>query len=377
MRRVALSLAVVAAGCGFHAGGGTASSDANSDDDASVPLVDAERPVDGSRTDWYDARYLHRRLLTVATKELTGNVTGFPVLVTLPTSVGVDLAAGASDLRFVSMDNMDVYPYELDTFNAAGNTTAWVRLTLTNNNPTWTFWVYYGYPNATGTSNGATVFEDFESVHHLGGLGDSTSHNHNASATTAPNGIAGQVGGAQNFDGTDDYLEMANSGDMDFGTTMSVSAWFKVTQFDRVYQCIVCKGDNAWRIARADETSGVGFGTTSGGPGMNDNVNGDVSVNNGQWHHIVGVMNGTKKVLYVDGEIDLDAAYTKQLDNTPTAVRIGMNVDSTSGGTRNWSGVLDEVRVTGDALSSEWVKAEYTTVHDATFVRVGADERYQ
>ncbi|HEY4180724.1 MAG TPA: DUF2341 domain-containing protein [Kofleriaceae bacterium] len=380
MRRAALLLAVVSVGCGFKAGGSAASSDAAPDDaddaGSDIAPADADVPVDGTRTDWYDARFLHRRKLTIATNKLTGDVAGFPVLVTLPSAVGVDLTTGANDLRFVSMDNTTVFPYELDTFNAAANTTAWVKLTLSKSDPTTTLWVYYGFPDATSSSNGATVFGAFTSVHHLSNFGDSTANNHTVSAValSTPGPTAGAVGGAQSFDGNDDYLEMANSGGMNFTTTMSVSAWLKVSTFDKVYQCIVCKGDGAWRLARADMTNGVGFGTTTAT--LNDNVNGNTSVSNGSWHHVVGVIDGTKKTLYVDGAKDLDENFSSQLDNTSTLVRLGMNVDSTTGGTRNWFGAIDEIRVTSAALGKDWVNAEYITVHDMTFVTVGADEAY-
>ncbi|HEY4058955.1 MAG TPA: DUF2341 domain-containing protein, partial [Kofleriaceae bacterium] len=207
-------LLVVVAGCGFKTNGAGAPIDAAADDDAADAqeidaelVIDAAPPVDGTRTDWYDARYTHRRKLTIATNKLTGDVADFPVLVTLPTAVGVDLATGANDLVFVGLNNSTVYPHEVDTLNPAGNTTAWVKLSLTRANPL-ELWVYYGFPTAPpNTSSGSAVFGAFDSVHHLSNLGDSSGHSHTMTASGGPLGVTGAAGGAQLFDGIDDYLE--------------------------------------------------------------------------------------------------------------------------------------------------------------------------
>ena len=361
---------LLVAGCGFRAGGGTASIDA-ADSPGTVADAPVDMPsIDGTRTDWWDPAWRHRIKVTIDNTKIPGAVDDFPVFVTLPAPVD------ASSLRFVSDDNTRVYLHEIDMIPSGGGVLAWVKIPMivtTGAKPT--FWAYYDNPTATPTGNGPAVWNArHTSVHHLGAsLEDSTGGHHTGTANGNPTVVPGALGFARSFDGND-YIELAGEGSYDYATEMYVSAWVKVDMFDAPYQAIVTKGDSSWRLARGDQTNGAGFGTTSGT--VNHNTNGSKSLADGKWHHVAGVLDGTTKTLYVDGVADEAASYTLQLDNNQALVRLGMNPESNVGGPRYWKGTIDELRTSAGQRSANWIKAEFVNGDDPAFIKTGAPEPY-
>src|SRR3974390_2879576 len=53
--------------------------------------------------------------------------------------------------------------------------------------------------------------------------------------------------GALEFDGTSNWVEVADSSDRDFREGVTVSAWFKVRDTNQPAQSLLAKGD-AWRL---------------------------------------------------------------------------------------------------------------------------------
>jgi biopolymer transport protein ExbB len=378
-----LTVGLLLSGCGFRVSGGT-SQDANDRDDAAVDdgdvpdmvIDEMPPPIDGDRSDWWNADYTHRRRITLDTSSFTGTVTDFPVLVRLPALAGAN--ASGADLRFVTLDG-NVYPHELDSFSVLGPSSVWVRMTIAASSVDTELWLYYGNPTVPTTSNGASVFaSNHVSVHHLGSLLDATNNGHTASNGNL-NGVpstnlGGRVGAARTFDGNDDYLQLANGdGSYDFTTSLYVSAWIRVAGFEDPYQAIVTKGDSSWRLARANNGNGVSFGWTNGT--NNDNLLGNTTVANGAWHHVAIVQTQTTKSVYVDGVLDESVQNGDQLDNNNFNVRFGMNEESTSGGARYWHGDIDEVRISSLSRDAHWIFAEHRTT-DAMFTTVGVDEIY-
>lgn len=370
---------VMLGACGFYIPGGSSARDggpdSNTDGDvADMAIDEMPPPIDGDRSDWWNPQWTHRRRLTLDTSPFTGPVTDFPVLVRLPALAGV--SPTGADLRFVSLDGTTTYAYDLDSFSALGSSAIWVQMTIPQASVDTELWVYYGTPAATAATNSAMVFSATNvSVHHLGSLVDATGNGHLASngnvGSVPSTNLAGRIGAARTFDGTDDYLALAN-GDTpyDFTTAMYASAWVKVAGFEDQYQAIVTKGDSSWRLARANNTNGVAFGWNN-----SNNVLGTTSVVGGEWHHVAIVQTPTTKYVYVDGQLDESAQDTTPLDNNNYGVRVGMNEESTSGGQRYWHGDIDEVRISATSRDAAWIFAEHATTAPM-FTTVGVDEIY-
>ena len=372
MPRVSLVVAVLA-GCGFSVPAGSPGGDA-APDDASDAL-----PQDGSRVDWWDARWSHRRSIELDNSKITGAIANFPILIELtPATVDyADVRPGGADLRFVAEDNASSYVFEIDSYVANGTSTIWVRIpTLAPGGQRPRLWMYYGNPSATSASNGTALWgSTYTSVHHLGSsLADASGNAHVAAPAggdQTPAITGGTISDARLFDGNNNSLELSGEGSYDFTTTMCATLWIRVDVFDEPFQAILTKGDSSWRIQRDDVTNRVQFATTSN---ANPNsADGDSNVGNSQWHHIAAVMDGVRKIIYVDGVAEDDIAYTLSIDNNQRNVRIGDNQEQSN---RMFQGAVDEVRITPSPRSPAWITAEHMTVTDAAFVTIGADERY-
>lgn len=377
----AVLLVVLAAGCGFKVGG-TGQPDSGGHD--ALPIDAAtDAPVDQAIGDdaprsWWDPAWAHRRRITINNAMLVGDVSDFPVLVRIPAaSLAGNIQTDCDDLRFVEADDVTPVAVALDTCGGGNaDTTVWIKRTLAQaSTPAHTLWLYYGAGGGDvfdGTAVFGTGGAGYESVHHMGVTTDATDNGHGLSAQGGVTATTGQISQASDFDGVDDYYSLSNENDFDFTTTMSASAWVKVGAFTDQWQAILAKGDDTWRIHRGDTTNGVGFGTTSGG--THDDLNGSTNINDGAWHHVAIVMDGTTKYLYVDGVEDEQRAYTLTLDTNSRVVRIGMNQDASPN--RYWEGQIDEVRISGVARSAAWINAEQLTAVSTTFVTIGDDEPF-
>jgi len=102
----------------------------------------------------------------------------------------------------------------------------------------------------------------------------------------------------------------------------------------------------------------------------------DGNYDDGEWHHLVGVKNGTTSLtIYLDGvAIATDAAIaaTGTLTSNSATLNLGQEIENGLG-LNNWTGYLDEVQIDTTARSSDWVKAQYLSESN-TFINQGSTE---
>jgi hypothetical protein len=183
----------------------------------------------------------------------------------------------------------------------------------------------------------------------------------NGSAAWAP--TEGQVDGAVRLNGTGSYLSVGNESNFDFTNAMTVACWIKPDTFDATWQAFVCKGDYSWRLHRSGDTNSINFACN----GLSQlDVAGTTNVNDGQWHHVVGIYDGANLYVYVDGNLDGSIASTGQIANTNDPVHIGSNA-SMSG--REFKGLIDDVCIFNRALTAEEIGTLYTSTATRTDLR--------
>jgi hypothetical protein len=97
------------------------------------------------------------------------------------------------------------------------------------------------------------------------------------------------------------------------------------------------------------------FGTGDG----KVNVEGKTSVNDGKWHHVVGVRTAHYEAqIYVDGLLEAEVAVPPTASSsvaTSSPLKIG-NAAPLASGLGPWKGSLDEIRIYNRALSAEEVR---------------------
>jgi hypothetical protein len=164
----------------------------------------------------------------------------------------------------------------------------------------------------------------------------------------------GQLGGALQFDGKDDFIEVPSEANFDITNAITVAAWIKANAFDRDWQTIITKGDSAWTLSRRLSSNTLYFACT--GLTVNEKgrpcVNGSTNANDGQWHHVVGTYDGSKLCLYVDGLLEATQSASGSIQTNNYNVYIGENPEAMN---RYWNGLIDDVRVYNYGLSPEEV----------------------
>jgi hypothetical protein len=162
----------------------------------------------------------------------------------------------------------------------------------------------------------------------------------------------GRIGGALKFSGADDYVIIGNQPRFDLTRQITVAAWIKVNHFDRNWQAIIGKGDLSWRIARDRDRDCLQFAFNA--MPQEQLLKGQISVNDGQWHHVAGVYDGRTMFLYIDGKLDVSQATTTDIPVSDKPVYIGENSQARG---RYWNGAIDDVRVYNRPLSPAEIAA--------------------
>ncbi len=179
----------------------------------------------------------------------------------------------------------------------------------------------------------------------------------------------GKVGGALEFDGDGDYVEIGNESVFDIAGAITVAAWIRVNAFDKRWQTIVAKGDTSWWLQRYAEDDTLAFhctGITSVTSQRPEGIEGKKNVNDEQWHHVVGVYDGSAILLYIDGVLDNSSKASGEIRMNDSAVIIGGNSEQSS---REWNGLIDEVSVIAGAIDADAVHAFYTGADPVTIAQ--------
>ncbi len=159
------------------------------------------------------------------------------------------------------------------------------------------------------------------------------------------------------LDGEDAWVDCGADSRFSLSTEITLACWAKTQKFDKPFQTIISKGNSAWRLSRERTTATLHF-ACSGLAVPNDMygaVRGHVDVNDGRWHHLAGVYDGTTTRLYVDGKLDVSSEASGNINANPFKVLIGKNDETKT--LPSFNGFLDDMRIYNYALSEAEIKA--------------------
>jgi hypothetical protein len=162
------------------------------------------------------------------------------------------------------------------------------------------------------------------------------------------------------FDGTNDYIQMADSASLDINTAITIEGWVYVTasKDSTENQYFVDKQNLYSVIIEDDETitfyaknlNTVSLTTTQ-----------TISLNN--WHHLAVTYDSTvganNAKIYIDGNLSTEATRTNALGIDANPFRIGCYSNTDGACNLNWgmNGAADEVRISNIARTPEEIKA--------------------
>jgi len=184
-----------------------------------------------------------------------------------------------------------------------------------------------------------------------GDASDSSGNDLNGTEMGDPTYEAGVFGQAINLDGDGDYVDCGLDPKFDITDFITFTYWIKVTAFDRGWNTVLSRGDDSWRSSRAGTESYMeaAVGGTAG-----NYTYGVTPVDDGEWHHVGWVYDGTMNYIYVDGEVDATEVNSGQITVSSYPLYIGNNSQNTD---RFWNGLIDDVMIYNRALSQEEVQA--------------------
>lgn len=164
--------------------------------------------------------------------------------------------------------------------------------------------------------------------------------------------ITGQIGNALDFDGNDDYVEIADDASLDITGGVTVSAWIQYSSGP--HGGIVCKqnannSDNAnycLHIFNGEYAFSVGDGSDS------QYARSGIAVDT-NWHHFVGTADNSNIVLYVDGVEIYREAQTRTLTTSTVPLFIGIWQTSNAASSPDIN--IDDARVYDGAMNAEQV----------------------
>ena len=181
--------------------------------------------------------------------------------------------------------------------------------------------------------------------------GDSSGNKNTGTLTNGPTWVDGKRGKALNFDGGDDYVEIASSA-VNVSGNVTVSMWARKGSVTLTFFSIRNNNTNVQVSANGDSGKNIACVSSTG----STNASGyRGSANDNQWYHVVCVYSsGTVSAAYLNG-ISQGTATSNWLIPASDTFRIG----NRNGSSLYLNGSIDEVRVYNRALSASEIQALY------------------
>lgn len=196
---------------------------------------------------------------------------------------------------------------------------------------------------------------------HLNGNSNDSSGNSNNGTDTnitysQANGKFGQ--GAGFSPATDSRISLP-FGPSGYQKAITINTWVKGTagsMEDYAAVVLARSGDNSNATGLAMGASGYGDNTKVHFMINSQESNTPAFVVSGGWHMVTGVYDGSNIMIYGDGILVGQAAYTS---NIATTGNFYIGGDPYSLGNRTFAGCMDEVSIFNVAKSASWVRQQY------------------
>jgi Tfp pilus assembly major pilin PilA len=164
-----------------------------------------------------------------------------------------------------------------------------------------------------------------------------------------------QLGKAARFGGNNN-IQVIDPGDdsiLDIDSGITIEAWVKINDFwTNPWTCVLCKKDAY--LLRIGKEGQANFSLCDElNVCHNNNPSQEVfEFETGKWYHYIGVWDGLKMKIFVNGEERGDPVdFTGRIDKNKEDLLIG----------ENFIGLIDEVRIYNRGFSSAQIKKLYTT----------------
>ena len=356
-----------------------------------------------AQANWWNSDWNYRRLITINSAQIPGDLTNYPMLVSFTDSNLINKTqSDGGDIIFIE-ENGNRLDHEIEKFDSTtGELVAWVRIPQLEGDYDTTLYMYYGNQTVDNQQRPEDVWDDgFAMVQHLkedptGGATpdgnpeafDSTDNNNNGNTNgsmTSADFYNGKIGKSYNFDGSDDYVRIVDSSSLKPSTAISISAWVNVDA-TADWGKIISKdyyGTGSWSSPYVTYALSSSY-SSDGRPYLDVTVGGQnykqiatSSLNPGTWYYVVGTWDGSNMRIYINGQAENGTtALAGQIGSYPATSDIAIGSRSPYASGERQDGKLDEVRISNSARSANWITTEYNNQNSpSTFISLGQEEQ--
>ncbi len=341
----------------------------------------AAMPVQAVQMAWYNSNWAYRMPLTIDHAKVPGDVTNFPVLVSITSADLTKAATTGNGLVFTAGDGTTKLNHEIELFSVGtGELRAWVKVPAISSSVDTVIYLYYGYNSPNNEQNVSGVWSNgFKMVQHFDAPAMLTDASGNGTNGTEAGGVTAtpaQIGNGLHMDGVDDRVVIADNAALNFTNVLTASLWFKTDVTPDLSNGsengILGKPNDFWTDSFGfyfDLTGKLRFfvnNYTTFAPAAT------VAATN--WMYIVGVYDGSRVRLYVNGVEKNSVALTQAIGVNNK----NLNIGRLSTNQYNTDGTFDEVRIANAARSADWIAAEYANqTAPTTFIKKGVEENFE
>lgn len=369
-----------------------ADSDSDGCDDCSVTAGPPATSNDGSDRDsdgicdafdWFDVAWEHRKPLSINTALIVGTLADFPVLLsTVDSDLKTKARADGKDLLFADSDGITPLDHEIEQWDpSTGTLVAWVRLTALSSGigPGPHLHLYYGNPSATQPSSATGVWDgNYRAVWHLNEdplapgidpIRDSTINGNNGSvqgdagAWSAADSVAGPVANAFRFDHGSAYVNMGSRATLSTLDPLTLELWFQATSWGAGYGRMISKTPNSGFVPLSLYPHPTDTLRINRGRDTEDQFAraGNHSVQLNTWHHVAVVIDTATDVarIYVNGSEWGYEEFTAGAGAVTSDASFSLLLGNRGAQDRPFAGVLDEVRVSAEARTLDWIRTSF------------------
>jgi hypothetical protein len=337
----------------------------------------------------------HRIKITIDSTKIDAALVNFPVLLYLSTSSGInpddvsfvfgELGTEKLKLAVTTGDGTTQCYVEIEKWDSISEQAwLWAKVPYIATGADTTLYLYYDHTQPdntawvgeTGTTPAQNVWDsDFVFVCHMrddpdaSHIRDSTANGNDGTkkgvgepAVTA----AGQIDDAQNFDGADDYIGLANEPAFDMQTAITVEGWIRLDSFAQP-STVASK----WRNMGVDLRAWLLTVSTAGEPRFYISRDGieypecpGSTLSTLTWYHLAGTYGDGYIRLFVNSSPATPVALSGNVYTNNEPVLIGANDGWGGIGRKYTDGIIDEVRISDIVRSAAWIKATYHSGDD-------------
>lgn len=328
----------------------------------------------------------YRQKITIAYTNVGATLTNFAVLVSVTDTNLRDTVNGGhvaqsdgGDIFFTKSDGTNKLDHEIEQYVAAnGQLIVWVEADVLSSNVNTDIYMYYGGKDTNKQWNINGTWEtNAVMVQHLA----ETSGNHYDSTMYANTGVVygvtlgatGQIGRADSFDGTNDYIDVGK-GDLSLktATDFTYSAWVNLNNTN-VVRCVIGGKVSYGPQLRINTVNKLEFLEQ----GQAIWVTSTIALTNAVWNHVAATYiryPGSNIVIYINGVSRGTGSGAIIFDGTWNGIHISGN-SANPPTAEFFYGIMDEVRVYNRALSAGEMLTQYRNQNSpSTFYSIGIEE---